>query len=197
MKTKLQALVAVGGLIAAGLLSAPAANASPNIITNGGFETGGFDGWTTSNLNATGVEASGFDGYAPEEGNYFVGMGNVGSDGVIEQTVADTAGASYALTYWLSGNGTGFSDFSVAWNGNQLDGSYFSNFSFPWTQFSFTVVGTGSDTLTFFERNDPSYDALDDVQLSATTDTPVPGALALLGFGLVGLGGIRRKAKAS
>jgi hypothetical protein len=173
-----------------------AGGAKADLITNGGFETGGFDGWSTSNLNATGVQGSGFDGYAPEEGNFFVAMGNVGSDGVIQQTVADTAGDNYTLTYWLSGNWTGFSEFSAEWDGNQLAGSYVSNFNFPWTQISYTVLGTGLDTVTFLERNDPAYDALDNVQLvdaGPATDTPAPAALALLGFGLFGLGGLRRK----
>jgi hypothetical protein len=54
-----------------------------------------------------------------------------------------------------------------------------------WVNYSFVVVGTGTDTLTFSGRNDPSYSGLDNVSLNAAVsqtlgaDTPLPGNLTM------------------
>jgi hypothetical protein len=188
-------VLTTSSLLAASVLPASAVS----LIDNGGFESGDFTGWNVA-ADATGVEPSGFAEYTSHSGNFFAALGNVGGDGTIAQTVTDMIGQQYVLTYFLASNGTSPSDFHVEWDGVTLAGSAVSNPpSGNYMEYSFLVAGTGSDTLTFFERNDPSYLALDDVALTTpVAATPLPAGLPLLATGLGGLGllGWRRKRRA-
>jgi hypothetical protein len=68
-----------------------------------------------------------------------------------------------------------------------------------WSEYSFSVTGTGIDTISFNERDDPAYMALDNVSVSPVGGTtPEPSSLLLLGSGLLAVGGvIRRKFQAN
>jgi hypothetical protein len=68
-----------------------------------------------------------------------------------------------------------------------------------YTEFSYTVTGTGSDTITFNGRDDPAWMALDNISVTPITPTtPEPSSLLLLGSGLLAVGGvIRRKLQAN
>lgn len=185
---KMQKLALIAGLVA-GIAQCVQAN----LIVNGGFETGDLTGWTYVGGSA-GVSAS--YGYSPHSGNYFFYFGNVRSDGILmSQNIADSAGTTYDLTWWIAGNGTGPSDANVYWNGTLVSrlGSPIPNQ--PYTEYSVAVTGTGSDVLKFGLRNDPNFDALDDVSLNPTVaGVPDGGAtVALLGMALAGLFAARRK----
>ena len=189
-------VLTTSALLAASVLPASAVS----LIDNGGFETGDFTGWNVA-ADATGVEPSGFAGYTSHSGNFFAALGNVGGDGTIAQTITDTTGQDYVLTYFLASKADNPSDFYVQWDGVTLAGSAVSNpdSGQDYMEYSFLVAGTGSDTLTFFERDDPSYMALDDVALTTpVAATPLPAGLPLLATGLGGLGllGWRRKRRA-
>jgi hypothetical protein len=58
----------------------------------------------------------------------------------------------------------------------------------------FNVTGTGNDMLEFTFKSYESEGWLDDVSVSAV---PVPGAIWLLGSGLIGLFGLSRKKKSA
>ena len=126
-----------------------ASHAHAQLITNGGFETGDFSGWTQSgDLSATGV------GYSSEwnrhSGAYGAYFGPVQSMGYIEQTVATAPGASYDLSFFLSNDDElAVNSFSVSWNGVDLIARE-DMASFDWTRYSFDVVATDSTrTLKF------------------------------------------------
>ncbi|PWT86145.1 MAG: hypothetical protein C5B56_12895 [Proteobacteria bacterium] len=109
-------------------------------------------------------------GFPSHTGNYFAVLGNFGSTGTMSQTISDTAGAQYTLSYWLAGDGQTPNYFETDWNGVALVGSIESNApAFGYQQFVFTVTGTGHDTLTFVEEDDPGFWALDDVSLGSGT----------------------------
>ena len=65
------------------------------------------------------------------------------------------------------------SDFSVDWDGQALYSENNVNPPRPqnWTQYDFTVTGTGSDTLTFLSRQDPSYQGLDNVSVTEVSSS--------------------------
>ncbi|HEY1929405.1 MAG TPA: PEPxxWA-CTERM sorting domain-containing protein [Caulobacteraceae bacterium] len=186
MRTFLR-VIALGSAISGLALSAHAAQ----YIDNGSFETGDFTGWTTSNLNATLVASAGFDGW-PAEGNFFAALGNVGSDGVLSQTFVDTPGSTLLISFYQGSDGGTPNDFSATFDGTPLLLLVNQTNQRPnYTHFTFTATATGSDTLSFNERNDPGYDALDNVTVTSMPE-PAAWATMLLGIGLAG-GALRRR----
>jgi PEP-CTERM motif len=179
------------------LLCAPAAFAQ-NLLTNGGFETGDFTGWTTGgNFEDTEVTTGAFYEYSgAQEGNFYAVLGPVGTDGTLSQSFATTPGASYTFSFWLASVGDNPSDFSAYWDGNQVLSLTNPNTGSAWSQFTFSETGTGNDTISFSFRDDPAYIALDNVSVTANTggSVPEPSSFLLLGSGALGLAGfIRRK----
>ena len=59
---------------------------------------------------------------------------------------------------------------------------------------TYTVTGTGNDNLKFILANDTTGGVIGVDNVSATP-TPIPAAAWLLGSGLVGLVGVRRRMK--
>ncbi len=163
------------------------------LIVNGGFETGDFTGYVVD-AGATGVDSSdGPGGYSAHGGNYYAYLGSVYDLGSISQSFTDVAGTSYTFSYYLAGNGTTPSEFAAQFDGTTLT-DMVNPGVMPYMQYSFSVIGTGHDTITFLERDDPDYLALDDVSFSTSTNlTPEPSSIALLGTGLLGTVGLVRR----
>jgi hypothetical protein len=152
-----------------------------NIVQNGGFETGGFTGWTLiTNGNGTGtiVDNGSTTGLSSHSGTYFAGLGQPDSLGFISQTLPTVASQSYLLSLWFNSPSvadlsvkTGVTSntpnqFVVSWNGTTL----FNQTNIPsfsgWTNLQFIVTATSSSTvLQFGERCDPWYLGLDDVNV--------------------------------
>jgi len=151
-----------------------------NLVLNCGFETGDFTSWTdTGNTGYTSVSTS--STYV-NSGTYGAQLGPVGSDGILSQTLSDSPG-NYTFSFWLDSPGGTPNDFTAYWDGTPVS-SQTNSGSFPFTQYSFSVVGTGNDTISFGFRQDPSYWGLDDV---AVVSSPEPRSMALLGTGLLGI----------
>jgi len=168
------------------------ASATPitNIVTNGGFETGDFTGWTQGgDTSFTGV-----DSFSAHSGNFgaFMGPGGKGGPGSLSQNLATTVGASYELSFFmygendsggLDGSGFGSVQFQVFWNGVMIFDT--TNPPGSYQQFSFiNLTATGTSTqLKFVFENDPSFFHLDDV-VAGITATTVPDAMSTLWLAL-------------
>jgi hypothetical protein len=192
-----KALLVVAALVAVLLVGAPTAFAT-NLLNNGSFETGDLSGWTSGGSGGPGVVTGPFNAYSgAEDGNFYTIWGQVGSDGTLSQSFSDTASQHYIFSFWFASVGDSPSDFSASWDGTSLLNLTNPNTGANWTEFSFDVVGTGSDTISFSGRDDPAWMALDNVSVSPVT-TPEPSSLLLLGSGLLTVGGvIRRKFQAN
>jgi hypothetical protein len=169
---------------------ATGAHATTNLINNGSFETGDFTGWSLGgDTDFTGVVGN-FSGVNPEDGNFQAYLGSVGSDTTLSQTFSDVAGQTYTTSLWMASFGGTPSDFGALLDGaTELSINPVS--AQGYTQYTFSFTGTGSDTLTIFSRNDPSYQLLDNVSVSGGA-VPEPASWALMMSGLGLIGGILR-----
>src|SRR5215469_11149603 len=194
---RIKTLLAIGALALCVCLGATTAFAQ-NLVTNGSFETGDFTGWTLGGNNDgnTYVTSGAFYAYSgAEDGTFYAVFGSVGSDITVSQTLSTVAGAQYTVSFWFASVGDSPSDFSASWDGTPLLSLSNPNTGSNWTQFTFQVTGTGSDTLTFAGRDDPEWMALDNVSVTQNSgqSVPEPSSFLLLGSGVLGLGGIARR----
>lgn len=169
-----------------------------NLVTNGGFETGDFTGWSvTGDTTFAGVcdVTTCPGGFAPYEGNYAGYFGAVGDTVSISQLIPTTPGDTYSLSFYLANPVGGTPNyFGVTFGSSTFS---FSNFgvAFSWQEFTLTTVATSNETpLQFTFRNDPGYWFLDNVNVQQSGGTiPEPSTLALFGSGVLGLAGIVRR----
>ncbi|WP_310268403.1 PEP-CTERM sorting domain-containing protein [Roseateles saccharophilus] len=162
-------------------------------MTNGGFETGDFTGWSF----VTDPLYDGVDTLVPHDGTYAAYFGGASSS--ITQTLTTVAGSNYKVSFWLmlEPDVTGASapnafsfDFGAA------TGMSLSNASaFGYTLYEVTFIAAGASTdLSFNFSQGPAFWDLDSVSVTL----PEPGSLALLAAaGLGGLAASRRRRPAS
>jgi hypothetical protein len=167
-----------------------------NMLTNCGFETGDFTGWTLSgNTSFTGVTAGPFDGFVANSGTYFAFLGPIGSLGFLSQTLATTPGAAYNISFFLVSDGATPNEFDVEWGGATVfDATNIPSTGGTYVLTSIPVVATSSSTTVSFSfQNNPGYLALDDTSV-VPASVPEPSSILLLTsvFGAIGLG-LRRR----
>jgi len=126
-----------------------------NLVSNCGFETGDFTGWTQGgDTGASSVSTCG------HSGTYCAYMGPTGYNGTLTQYLNATG--TCTLSFWIANSGQP-SRFSVEWNSHT---SFILDFvpTLPYQQFTVTgLPGSGSAFLTFTFYNPPFYISLDDV----------------------------------
>jgi hypothetical protein len=156
--------------------SSPPASGS-NLVANGNFGTGSLSGWTLGgNSIWQGAQPEIFIDTNAEGGSkYAAGMGSMGSDGTLSQTIATTAGKTYTVSFWLQNEASDGNDFTATWNGQTLL-SLTNAAQSGYTQYTYTVTATGnSSTLEFSAQNNPSQWDLDNVSV---VDPPTTSATA-------------------
>jgi subtilase family serine protease len=137
-----------------------------NIVSNGGFETGNFNGW---DLNATSTQVGSLGGLV-YSGHYGAELGQpTNATGYLSQTLPTTAGQTYLLSLWLrnpqNSYGATPNEFLVQWDGNTIYDVFNLPFG-PWTNLQFVVTATNSSSLLQFAFEDgPYYLGLDDINV--------------------------------
>jgi hypothetical protein len=178
MKTPSKMLLA---LTAAAALSF-AHPASANLVTNGGFETGDFTGWT---LGGTGV--AGVDSNNPHSGSY---AASFCCDVTLTQTIPTVAGATYDLTVWFA-HFFPANSIQIYWNGNQIENATLITDANYFLSTYAGLVATGSLTEIEFVFGGEGAVYLDDVSVTGV-GVPEPFSTLWLALPFAGLIAFRR-----
>ena len=155
--TKFGSVIAAS-VIAGLALFASAAQASPNLVANGSFETGDFTSWTQfGNTGFTGVTGNFIT--PPSDGAFQATFGQVGSTGGIFQSIATGTNKTYIVSFDLFSPGGTPNSFAADFGGNLL--SVTDAAAFGYTTFTYMVTVSGGPTnLIFTTQQDPSGSTL-------------------------------------
>ena len=213
----LTGVLAIAALTTLASVVAPssASATSFNYLVNGSFEDyvhkngfyNHFTGWTEGGNFApfTFVEQGDFGSYSgAEQGAFYVTAGPVGPNGFLSQTFTDTPGELLTVSGWYAAVGDSPSDLNVYFGASGTTLTDHLSLSDPntggaWTEFSFDVFASGSDTFELSFRDNPGWIALDNFSVTDPSAVPLPGTLPLFagGLGMMGLLGWRRKRQAA
>ena len=174
-------------------------SARANLITNGGFETGDFSGWTVSATDNDMVVVGSVPLIPPHSGN-FQALAGVGINS-ITQNVATTPGSFYVIRFWLAAKIFAQVDgaFSVSWGALSVTSGLTPPGIHPYTEFMFTVPALSPTTALQFQFSNPIITNntfyLDDISVNPVgVGVPDGGStFPLLGFASLGLAALRRK----
>jgi hypothetical protein len=134
-------------ILASAILAGALVISSPsraNLVTNGGFETGDFTGWTQGGNNTGAIFLTSTSSFV-HSGTWAAFVGPVGSDGTLTQNIATTTGQTYEVSLWLRPDGVGPNDFGVSFGG--ITSLTLTNVpTGPYTRFTFDVVASSANS---------------------------------------------------
>jgi hypothetical protein len=181
-------------LFISALTATPCTSGPPNLVTNCGFETGSFSGWTLSGYDSApgyqgidyGVDAS--DAHSGLYGAYLGAFGGVLN---LSQSLSVTPGTNYTISFWIAQSPMAaapyLNSFSVSFGSSNLL-SLTQAPNVPFTQYSFIAqASSAAATLMFGFRDDLGFFSIDDISVAATI-VPEPAVGRWQGFTVLALG---------
>lgn len=160
-----------------------------NFVQNCGFELGNFDGWTVLNNDGnTAVEGQNFWTSGVNSGNFYAALGDASTTPTtIAQTFTDVAGSTLTFSFYVATDGTA-ENLTADFDGTSVL-SLVNVGTQGYTEYSFTLTATGSDTISFAEQDPSGYIGLDDVVVvDPPSAIPEPSlAFAVVALGLIAL----------
>ena len=211
MKTqRMLSLVAAALVLAAASTTASAACGAGNLVSNCGFETGDFTGWTLAGNdvpgelnNLYGVEGTDPfplpDGTAPHGGDSQAFFADQFADPTtLSQAISTVAGTTYTVSFWmaqgLAGPGTVSDEMDASFGSGSFSSSDSGATGYTLIQFT-GVASSASTMLSVSFGTDIGEYVVDDFSVTAPVSTvPEPSMLSLMGFGALMLGLARRRA---
>jgi hypothetical protein len=174
-----------------------------NLVTNGGFETGDFSGWTISGVDSDpsldGIYY-GLDPLAANTGNYGAYFGPVGGIMTMSQTLHTTPGQEYTISFALQQDTDptpGYLNSITVQLGSDTAFSATNIPSEPYVLYTANAVASSSSSLFRFNlRNDAGYFYMDDISVVAAA-VPEPASFLFVVPALAGLYFLRRRRAAS
>jgi len=166
-----------------------------NLVKNCGFETESFTGWTETPATSGSDLTVQNDAHS---GNFAAFFGALTPEDTISQSIPTIAGDAYSVSFFLMNQeGTPIGNQFNAMFGSTNLLSLTDSGAFGFTEFTDTVVATGSSTtLSFAAFQVPAHFILDDVSVlpvTPVTAVPEPASLVLLGSALLVFGVTRRR----
>lgn len=175
-------LSAVSAAVLFGILLMPttasavcAGNTNTNLIRDPGFESTFPPAFWTIGVSGQGDMIL---SDVKKSGVHSLQMGTVGSENRVSQRLSNlTPGSVYQVCFWLLGSSSsnvlGPSDFRAQWNDNDMIVLKNPTPTTEFIYYSFDVLATGNDVLSFEERNDPGFFFLDNVDVQLCTGCEV------------------------
>jgi VPDSG-CTERM motif len=163
--------------------------AKANLITNGGFETGDFTGWTVSPPTTFFVGSSGLAG--PHSGSFeaFASTPFPPHEATLGQSVATTQGQSYTVDFWAAN----LEAAALTVSAGTTVFNYLFTGATGYTEFTFTFVAQGASSLILFNVAAQNFLFLDDISVNPVGVPDSGTTVSLLGCALLGLTAARRK----